>query len=117
MIAHCMKKSQWNRIKDEAYWGRENIEAEGFIHCSPVKYLWRVLPNFEKEEEELVIVCMDETKLEAEVRYEDDGNCGRSYPHIYGVINSDAVMMVLDYLKDEHGHYIKNPELDDISDE
>lgn len=117
MIAHCMKKSNWNKIKDESYWGHQNIENEGFIHCSPIQYLWRVLPNFEKEKEELVIICIDEEKLEAEVKYEDDGNYGRSYPHVYGAINKDAVIRVLDYLKDEQGHYMKNPELYDIIDE
>ena len=117
MIAHCMKKTAWNKVRDEAYWGHQNIEKEGFIHCSPVKYLWRVLPNFESEEEELVIICIDEEKLDAEVRYEDDGNYGRRYPHVYGTINNDAVMMVLDYLKDEQGHYMKNPELNSIIDE
>ena len=117
MIAHCMEKSKWNTVKNEAYWGQQDVEAEGFLHCSPVRYLWRVLPNFEKEEEDLVIICMDETKLEAEVRYEDDGNYGRNYPHVYGAINNDAVTMVLDYLKDEQGHYRKNPEFSDIADE
>ena len=117
MIAHCMLKSEWNRIKDEPYWGQQNIENEGFIHCSPIKYLWRVLPNFEREKEEMVIICIDEEKLEAEVRYEDDGNYGRSYPHVYGAINNDSVILVLDYLKDEQGHYMKNPELNHIIDE
>lgn len=117
MIAHCMKKNTWDKIKDDAYWGHLNIKNEGFVHCSPIKYLWRVLPNFEGVEEDLVIVCIDEEKLEAEIKYEDDDNCGRSYPHVYGMINNDAVIMVLDYLKDACGHYMKNPELADIIDE
>ena len=117
MIAHCMRKNKWNEIKDEDYWGYQDIEEEGFIHCSPIKYLWRVLPNFEDVKDELVIICIDEDKLEAEVKYEDDDNCGRNYPHVYGIINNDAVIKVLDYLKDEQGHYTKNPELYDIADE
>ncbi len=117
MIAHCMKKIKWDKLKEEAYWGHQSVEIEGFVHCSPIKYLWRVLPNFEDEEEKLVIICIDEDKLKSEVKWEDDGNYGRSYPHVYGTINNDAVIMVLDYLKDEQGHYMKNPELADIVDE
>lgn len=117
MIAHCMKKNTWNKLRNDAYWGYQDLENEDLIHCSPIKYLWRVLPNFENEEEELVIICIDEEKLKAEVRYEDDDGCGRYYPHVYGPINSDAVTMVLDYLKDDEGHYMKNPELGDIADE
>ena len=117
MIAHCMKKSSWEKLKDEAYWGQQNIDNGGFVHCSQIKYLWRVLPNFEREKEELVIICMDEEKIESEIKYEDDGNYGRTYPHVYGLINNNAVTMVLDYLKDENGHYKKNPELSDFIDE
>ena len=60
---------------------------------------------------------MDEDRLESEVRYEDGGDEGRLYPHVYGLINNSAVVMVLDYLKDGEGHYKKNPELFEIEDE
>lgn len=117
MIAHCMKRSRWESIKNDSYWGYEDIEKGGFVHCSPVKYLWRVLPNFEKYADDYVIVCMDEDLLESEVRYEDGGDLDRLYPHVYGLINNSAVVMVLDYLRDDNGHYVKNPELYDILDE
>ena len=117
MIAHCMKRTAWEAVKDDEYWGQDSLDKSGFVHCSPVKYLWRVLPNFEKYDEPYVIVCMDEDLLESENRYEDGGDEGRLYPHVYGLINSSSVVMVLDYLKDGEGHYIKNPELFDIKDE
>ena len=118
LIAHCMKRSRWDSIKDDEYWGYEDLEKGGMVHCSPVKYLWRVLPNFEDRPDDYVIVCMDEDLLESKVRYEDGGDTeDRLYPHVYGPINNSAVTMVLDYLRDSEGHYIKNPELNDIKDE
>ena len=30
MIAHCMKKDKWEKIKDQTYWGHESVENEGF---------------------------------------------------------------------------------------
>ena len=65
----------------------------------------------------LVIVCIDETKLHAEVRYEDGGDCGRLYPHIYGLVNRDAVTAVLPFLRDTQGRYIKNSELKEFADQ
>ena len=114
MILHCMKKTTWEDRKNKPNWGKRNLEAEGFIHCSTVEYFWRVAPNFRDIKEELVLVCIDEDKLESEVRYEDGDNCGREYPHVYGLINNDAVIMVLPFLKDENGDYMKNPEFRDI---
>ena len=117
MIVHCMKRSLWESEKQKESWGLEDLEKYGFIHCCTVNYLWRVLPNFDEEKEDLVLICIDEEKLNSEVRYEDDGNYGRNYPHVYGLINTSAVVDVLDYLKDENGHYRKNPEFEEIPDE
>lgn len=117
MIVHCMKKELWKQRISSRYWGEEELEKSGFIHCSNVEYLWCVIPGIIDKDEEYVLICFDEDKLEAEIRYEDgsDGQ-GRYYPHVYGLINNDAVTMVLDVLRDSDGHYMKNPEFADIED-
>lgn len=114
MIIHCMKKATWDQRKNKEYWGQRDIEAEGFLHCSTVEYFWRVAPNFIDTKDELVLVCIDEGKLKAEVKYEDGDHCGRAYPHVYGPINHDAVIKVVPFLKKEDGTYQKNPEFADI---
>lgn len=111
-----MKKNTWEEVKDNKYFGKENIKLEGFIHCSPVEYMWRVTPNFKNIRDELVILCIDTNKLEAEVKWEDGDNCGRYYPHVYGLINLNAVTAVLPYLRDKDGNWIKNDELRHIQD-
>ena len=63
-----------------------------------------------------MIVCIDEEKLESEVRYEDGDNCGRAYPHIYGLVNNSAVVDVLPFLRDASGKYVKNSEFLNIKD-
>lgn len=116
MIIHCMKKSTWEDRKNKAYWGQRNIDAEGFLHCSTVEYFWRVAPNFDNIQDELVLVCLDENKIESDVRYEDGDNCGRAYPHVYGLINNSAVIKVLPFLRDENGKYVKNVEFAEYED-
>lgn len=116
MILHCMKKATWEERKSKRSWGKRNIEAEGFIHCSTVEYFWRVASSFKGIDEELVLLCIDENKLKSEVRYEDGDNCGRFYPHVYGLVNNDAIAAVLPFLRDENGDYVKNPELTYIAD-
>ena len=73
--------------------------------------------HFCGEIEEIVIVCIDVKKLRSEVRYEDADGCGRKYPHIYGLVNRDAVTMVLPFLRDADGHYVKNQELAEFADQ
>lgn len=111
MIIHCMRKSLWQQFQHLDSWGQDDIRKYGFIHCSTVEYLWRVLPGFAEDPEERVLICIDESRLLSEVRYEDSEDYpGRYYPHVYGPINHDSIVMVLDYLKDEEGRYLKNPE-------
>ncbi|MGM9658250.1 MAG: DUF952 domain-containing protein [Eubacteriales bacterium] len=112
-----MKKTTWDERKNKDCWGRRDLEAQGFIHCSTVEYFWRVAPNFSDVKDELVLVCIDENKLNPEVKYEDADNCGRAYPHVYGLINSDAIIKVLPFLKNKNGTYIKNPEFAGVTDE
>lgn len=116
MILHCMKKSIWEKNKHKNSWGDDLVEASGFIHCSSVEYFWRVAPNFKNVIDEMVLLCIDENKLISEVRYEDDANYGRLYPHVYGSINNSAVINTLPFLRDTSGNFIKNPELMYIED-
>ena len=116
MILHCMKKITWEERKNKEYWGQITIDAEGFLHCSTIEYFWRIVWLFEEEQDEFAIVCIDEEKLESEVRYEDGDNCGRAYPHIYGLVNKSAVVDTLSFLRDESGKYVKNPEFLNVED-
>ncbi|MCH5320984.1 MAG: DUF952 domain-containing protein [Eubacterium sp.] len=114
MILHCMKEKSWSKVKNKKSFGKKDIKRCGFIHCSTIEYFWRVAPNFKNVDEPLVLICIDETKLTSEVRYEDSDNCGRCYPHVYGEINIDSVVQVLPFLRDSKGDYIKNSEFDSI---
>lgn len=117
MILHCMLKSEWEEVRNLKCWGQKNIEADGFIHCSPIRYFRRVSGNFDAVNEEMVLLLINEDKLRSEVRYEDGDNCGRAYPHVYGLINNDAVKQALPYLRNADGSWKKNQELMTVQDE
>lgn len=116
-ILHCMKKSGWDSVKNGEFWGHESVEREGFVHCSPVGYFWRVAPIFKGERDELVLVCLDAEKISSPIKWEDPDGIGREYPHVYGPINTGAATMVLPFLRDEKGDFLKNPELQGFPDE
>lgn len=44
MILHCMRKKDWEEIKDNTEWGSRNIKDDGFIRCSSPELFWRVAP-------------------------------------------------------------------------
>lgn len=111
VILHCLKESTWDKCKDQEYYGDETIAPEGFIHCSDIHTFYKVAPNFTHMTEPLVLLCIDTSKVQAEIKWEDGDQCGTAYPHIYGRLNLDAVVNVLPFLKDDANTFVLNPEL------
>lgn len=117
MIVHCMEKKAYEKQKNEKFICYEELGKDGFLHNSEVRHLHLVLPRFENKKEDYVLLCIDESKLIHELKYEYSPSLQRDFPHIYGPINADAIIEVLDYLKDENGKYRKNPEFLTVADE
>ncbi len=67
-------------------------ESEPFIHCSTgrqVRTPWR---SFFAETADVVMLLIDETMLEAPVRYEAAAEGEDTFPHVYGSIPVEAVV-------------------------
>ncbi len=108
IILHCIVKEKWENLQNKDYLTITDLQQKDFIHCSPIEYFWRVAPKFCDVKQEMVLLCIDTDRLEAEVKWEEFDKCGRKYPHIYGRINTVSIQMVLPYEKDKMGNWIKN---------
>lgn len=111
IILHCLTQQEWETVKKDKYYGKELLDSSNFIHCATIQDFWRVAPYFKEIKEPLLLLCIDTDKVEAEIKWEDDGNYGREYPHIYGELNLDAIVDVLPFLRDEHGDFLLSEEL------
>ena len=110
-ILHALTKAAWESARGQEEYGQAHIDAEGFIHCSDIHTFAWVAPNFRAVEEPMVLLVINTEKVKPEIKWEDGDNCGVAYPHIYGVLNVDAVVEVLPYLRDECGDWVPNEEL------
>lgn len=55
-------------------------------------------------EEDVLLLTIDPSLLKAKIKYELASN-GQKYPHVYGVINVDAIVDVVPFPK-EKGEFI-----------
>lgn len=94
MIFHITPQSSWTQAKRDGIYHSDTLATEGFIHCSTPPQVERVASVFFKGQKDLVILCIDPAKVQAEIRYESAA--GDHYPHVYGSLNLDAVEEVLD---------------------
>ena len=113
MIYHITSRSAWAEAKKPGQYSAPSLENEGFIHCSKREQALGVANDFYRGRADLVLLCIAEINLRAELRWEApahpkprDGASVRDdslFPHLYGPLNLDAVIAVVDFNETESG--------------
>lgn len=93
MLYHIVRQDHWDKFKDAFLYFSETFEQEGFIHFSKESQVFGVLERYYKNEDNLVLLSIDESKLTSELRFEKSTN-NEIYPHLYGGLNRDAIIQV-----------------------
>ena len=122
MILHITTHKEWEKALLKGNYTSPSLKSEGFIHCSTLKQTIDTANIFFKGQTGLALLCIDESKLQSECKYEDpawggqhDPSVGKLFPHIYGPINISAVIKVVDFPSNENGSFILPLELTDTN--
>ena len=108
-LVHTENKADYERELQLGRFGTKSVEACGFIHCSDVETYKIVSPIYKDDYNEKVILLIDSTKVKPEIKWELSGD--REYPHIYGIIDADAIIGVYEHLWSDDRVWIMNEEL------
>jgi uncharacterized protein (DUF952 family) len=83
----------------------EGFEEEGFIHCTDTLAELVAVGNryYGSDPREFVVLAIDCEQLTANVVYEDDQ---RIFPHIYGPLNTDAVLSTQPVVRAADGTFL-----------
>jgi len=92
MIYHVTTQAAWQQAKQQGSYQHISLEKEGFIHNCSRAQLAGVLDRYYKNETGLLLLHIDESLLEAELKYELAPSVNEEFPHIFGPINIDAVV-------------------------
>lgn len=118
MILHITTYKDWEKALTIGEYKAASLDSEGFIHCSTIKQVIDTANIFFKGQKGLILLCIDESKLNSEVKYENptggakhDPGVGNLFPHIYGPINLSAVIKIVDFPPNEKGLFILPEEL------
>ena len=95
LIYHITRRAAWQRALQRGEYRTPSLRTEGFIHCSGRTQVVRVANAFYRGRRNLVLLVVDPAEVQAPLRHERvDG--GR-FPHIYGPLNLDAVVQVVEF--------------------
>jgi uncharacterized protein (DUF952 family) len=90
---HLTPEEVWTAQAGTASYQPEAFAADGFIHCTDGEVnLLRVANTFyQGDRRPHVVLALDRARITAPVLYEDPD---RIFPHVYGPLNTDAVVAV-----------------------
>lgn len=95
-IYHIVTPDVWENFKDKDFYEAESLQTEGFIHCSFAGQLEAVLQRYYRDAESVLILEIDPEKLASKL-IEEPSTGGEIYPHIYGVINREAIVRITEH--------------------
>jgi uncharacterized protein (DUF952 family) len=95
MIYHITTEKEWAAHKDKADYAPAAFEKEGFIHTSRLNQLEGVFQRYYSERNDLLLLRIEEQKLVGRLIYEPSSN-RELFPHIYGKLNKDAIIEVVE---------------------
>ena len=114
MIFHITSRTAWEDAQQRGDYRAESLETEGFIHCSTPSQVLPVAENFYKGQSELILLCIEPTLLSSALKWEPPSGGspppgvpeGDAFPHIYGPLNLNAVVKVIDLEKNSNNTFI-----------
>ncbi|MEG4009167.1 DUF952 domain-containing protein [Microcoleus sp. Pol11C1] len=112
VIFHITQSQQWEEAKQLKSYRGETLDSEGFIHCSTLPQVVKSANKFFVGKKKLLLLLIDSEKVESEIKYELAA--GENYPHIYGPLNVDAVLKVVEFEPSADGKFELPEELRDI---
>jgi uncharacterized protein (DUF952 family)/GNAT superfamily N-acetyltransferase len=119
VILHLLSRDSWVEAQALGQLIAPSVATEGFAHCSTEHQMVDVANKYYRGTSNMVLLNVDPTKLTSELKFEPPAHIDGSpalpheplFPHIYGPINLDAVIEVIDFPCNEHGAFTAPPQL------
>lgn len=104
MIFHITTRSQWEQAQQLGEYRADSLETEGFIHCSTSAQVGWVANRFYSGQTGLVLLKIDCDRLKARLQF-DAIETGEFFPHLYGSLNLDAIVQVIEFKPEADGSF------------
>lgn len=113
MILHIATREDWEKARGCGEYRAASLDSEGFIHCSTVMQVVDTANVFFKGKQGLILLCIDESRLKSECKYESptggakhNPEVGTLFPHVYGSIIIPAVIKTVAFPPGEDGLFV-----------
>jgi uncharacterized protein (DUF952 family)/GNAT superfamily N-acetyltransferase len=119
-VVHLCRRENWLAAERLGAYRAGSLAQEGFMHASTPSQIAAVANAFYAGQPDLVLLWIDPTRLQADLRWEPGipphpveptatPGTGQLFPHLYGALNLDAVLTVTDYSPGADGLFPEQP--------
>lgn len=91
-IIHIIDSVSWRAALDKGSVGENSLKEYHYVHCCLPDQLTGVLETWFPDDDNLVVLEIESDLLTSEVRFENLEGGRELFPHVYGLINLDAVV-------------------------
>jgi uncharacterized protein (DUF952 family) len=107
IIYHITSRADWEKAQPAGQYTVPSLLQEGFIHASTGEQVAGTANLFFRGQTGLVLMVIETNRLIPEVRFDAVQTHGAEqfFPHIYGPINLDAVINILDFPPNPDGSF------------
>jgi uncharacterized protein (DUF952 family) len=109
VIYHIATAADWAQAQAAGQYttstlGR-TLAEEGFIHASTAEQVAPVANMLYQGRRDLVLLVLDTDRVRPEIRFEPVPGWDEPFPHIYGPLNTDAVVQTRRLEPDSRGQF------------
>ena len=110
---HLTNSANWIEAQQQGFITAPSLASEGFIHCSTEHQISDVANKYYRGATDMVLAHINPATLKSPLKWEPPAHIDGSpslpdepfFPHIYGVINLDAVSQVIDFPSNPDGSF------------
>lgn len=112
IIFHIVTENEWNNFNQSQYYEGKTLKTDGFLHCCTFDQILHVANNNLKDiNEKMLVICINTEYLSNELKWEQNPKNNMTFPHLYGPINSDAIISTVSLDKNSKGEFYISDEL------
>jgi uncharacterized protein (DUF952 family) len=105
LIFHITTNEEFNTFKKNGNYEPESLDEKGFIHCSSGHQVEDIANEKFSGHEKILLLVIDVTALNSKIKYEKDSESGKKYPHIYGPLDTNAIIDKIEVLPEDDGQF------------
>ena len=105
IIYHLVPESHWETARTESEYRADSLATEGFIHCSKDHAQALAVANrLYGGRQDMLVLEVETERLASPLKHEPSRS-GEIYPHIYGPLDTGAVIGVLKLQVGQDGRF------------